>query len=151
MQYAEAVQCVRCFPVFAGLEPAMQKLVAFSSEYMVFDPGETLFGEGDPTDGAYLIDAGEVELLITTAAGPVVLACFGKNELLGETGIFCNTPRNAAARAVGRVRVLKIESEVFLQAVTSNASAALAVMRVLSRKLMVMTERYRQIATDGRV
>ena len=143
MQYADAVQVIRHTPILARLDPAMQKLLAFSSSYLVFHPGESLCREGEPSDGAYVIDEGEVEIVISVGPAEVVLGRQGKHQLFGEMGIFCNKPRSADVRAVGIVKVLKIESDVFLRAVTSNADAALAVMRILSEKLAAMTEVYR--------
>lgn len=144
MQYADAVQVIRRIPILARLDPAMQKLLAFSSTYLVFQPGELLCRDGEPSDAAYLIDDGEVEILLAIGATEVVLGRQGRNQLFGEMGIFCNRPRAASVRAVGLVKVLKIEAEVFLRAVTGNPDAALAVMRVLSEKLSAMTETYRR-------
>lgn len=142
MQYAEAFAVIRRIPIFRALSPGDQKLLAFSSAYLVFKAGEALFYEGDPTDSAYLVDDGVVEVCLRRDSEEIVLGQLGKNELVGEMGIIRNSPRSATVRAVGTVKVLRIEAEVFLHAVTSNPDAALGVMRHLSDKIAAITQRY---------
>lgn len=144
MQYAEAVRMIRLIPILARIEPAMQKLLAFSSTFLAFEPGEVVFREGEPSDAAYVIEDGEVELVLAVGGAEVVIDRYGRRQLFGEAGIFCDRPRTATVRAVGHVKVLKIEGEVFLRAVTGNPEAALAVMRMLSEKLAALTESYRR-------
>lgn len=139
MQYAEAVSVIRRIPMFAHVDPATQKLLAFSSAYQVFHPGEVLFRQGDPSDSVYLIDAGSVDVVIERDGRQVVVGQLGRHQLVGEMGIFRNAPRSATIVAAVEVRALRIDGDVFLRAVTGNPEAALSVMRILSEKLAVMT------------
>jgi CRP-like cAMP-binding protein len=145
VQYAEAFAVIRRIPIFRALSPGDQKLLAFSSAYLVFEAGEALFHEGDPTDSAYLVDDGLVEVCLHRGTEEIVLGQLGKNELVGEMGIIRNSPRSATVRAVGTVKVLRIDADVFLHAVTSNPDAALGVMRHLSDKIAAITQRYEAI------
>lgn len=145
MQYAEAVAVIRRIPMFSALGASDQKLLAFSSTYLVFEDGEVLFREGDPTDSAYLVDDGVVEVSLHRGDDELVLGRLGKNELVGEMGIIRNAKRSATVRAVGTVKVLRIEADVFLHAVTSNPEAALGVMRHLTEKIIAITQRYEEV------
>ena len=135
MELLREAECLRNVPMFAKLEPAKLKLLAFTSESTTFEDGEVLFHAGDPADCAYLIMEGEVDILAETDAGEYVVATLGKNRLFGELGIFNNAPRNATLRAKGHLEALRIADDMFLRLVTENPEVALDVMRQLSEKL----------------
>jgi CRP-like cAMP-binding protein len=145
VHYAEAVALLRSISVFAGLDPASLKLLAFSSTYLTFDDGETLCRQGEPGDSVFVIEEGEVEVAITVDGRPVHLATLRAHDLIGEMGVICNLPRTADVSARGPVKALKIEGDVFLQLVTANPDAALGVMRMLTERLMRFTELYERM------
>ena len=145
MHYAEAVALFRRIPVFASLDPASLKLLAFSSGYLTFNDGEALCHQGEPGDTVFVIDEGEVEVSIKVAGAPIRLAKLGKHDLFGEIAVICNLPRTADVCARGPLKVLQIEGDVFLQMVTANPDAALGVMRVLSERLMRFTALYERM------
>jgi CRP/FNR family cyclic AMP-dependent transcriptional regulator len=142
VDYPEAVVLLRRIPVFASLDSASLKLLAFSSSYLTFNDGEALCHQGEPGDSVFVIDEGEVEVTIRVDGAPVHLARLGKHDLFGEMAVICNLPRTADVRARGPLKVLQIEGDVFLQLVTANPDAALGVMRVLTERLMRFTELY---------
>lgn len=139
-QYSDLVALLRAVPLFAGLDPGKLKLLAFSSSTVTLADGETLILEGDAADAVYIIEAGEAEILVNVDQQDVRIGVFGKNWLVGELAAFLNEPRTATVRAVGKLKVLKIDAEVFLRIVSESPDVALNVMRILSRKLARMTE-----------
>jgi hypothetical protein len=50
-------EVLRRVPMFAEIEPAKLKLLAFMCERVGFDPGNRLMQQGDRADAAYLIIA----------------------------------------------------------------------------------------------
>jgi CRP/FNR family transcriptional regulator, cyclic AMP receptor protein len=143
VDYAEAVALLRRIPVFAKLDPASLKLLAFSSSHLTFSDGEALCHQGEPGSSVFVIDEGEVEVTVDVDGKSVHLATLGSHDLFGEMAVICNLPRAADVCARGPLKVLEIEGDVFLRLVTSNPDAALGVMRVLSERLMrVPTEIY---------
>ncbi len=158
MQYGDAITILRGIPLFCRLDMGKLKLLAFSSTTLRFEPGEELFREGDPADGAYVIENGEVEVLIGEPGREVRVGRLGRHELFGEMAILLNKTRTATIRAIQPLDVLKIDADVFLRLVTENPDAALAVMRSLSERLASLTSRFQHLerhgdrvpATDGR-
>jgi len=140
MQYTEAVAAIKRIPLFAGFDASTLKLLAFSSSYLTLRPGEVLFRQGDPSDSVYLVDDGEVEVVGYHEGHEVIIARLGRHQLLGEMGVFRSGPRTATLRAARETKLLRFEADIFLQLVTGNADAALAVMRNLSDKLAMSTE-----------
>jgi CRP/FNR family cyclic AMP-dependent transcriptional regulator len=139
-QYSDLVSLLRAVPLFAGLDPAKVKLLAFSSACLSLDDGEVLFYTGEAADAVYIIQEGEAEILVDAGRDEVHIGTLGRNWLLGELAAFRNQPRSATIRAVGRLRVLRIDADVFLRIVSENPQVALNVMRILSDKLARLTE-----------
>ena len=135
MSLKEEYEVLRRVPFFAEIEPAKLKLLAFMSERVAFDPGKRLFRQGDPGDAAYLIIAGEAEVIAETPAGPLVLATLGANEIVGEMAILGNVPRAATVSAKGRLITLRISKEPFMRMVREFPSMAVAMMQELAERL----------------
>ena len=135
MSLKEEYEVLRRVPFFAEIEPAKLKLLAFMSERVAFDPGKRLFRQGDPGDAAYLIIAGEAEVIAETPAGPLVLATLGTNEIVGEMAILGNVPRAATVRAKDRLITLRISKEPFMRMVREFPSMAVAMMQELAERL----------------
>ncbi len=135
MSLKEEYEVLRRVPFFAEIEPSKLKLLAFMSERVAFDPGMRLFRQGDQGDAAYLIIAGEAEVIAETPAGPLVLATLGANEIVGEMAILGNVPRAATVRAKGRLITLRISKEPFMRMVREFPSMAVAMMQELAERL----------------
>jgi CRP-like cAMP-binding protein len=132
--------------VFASLDTASLKLLAFSSSYLSLEDGEALCHQGDPGDSVFVIDEGEVEVSIVPAnAKRIRLAMLSRHDIFGEMAVICNQPRSADVHARGRIKVLKIEADVFLQLVTSDPTAARGMMRILAERLIRSTEQYQRL------
>ena len=136
MNIHENAEQLKKIPLLSGSDKAQLKLLAFTSEAIDFNPGEYLFKLGDHSDSVYVILKGEVDIVRDDDPHNIVLlATVGKNNVLGEMGVFQNLPRNASTVAKNHVQTLKIPTNRFLKLVTENPDAALEVMRQLSKKI----------------
>ena len=64
--------------------------------------GEIIFREGYPSDHAYVIEAGKVEIYRMNDDGSEVhIAFLEAGQMFGEYGVLDDAPRSASARAVG--------------------------------------------------
>lgn len=145
MEFSDAVQVLRGTPIFSKLDPARLKLLAFASQYLTFEEGEALFHVGESSDGAYLIDEGEVSILAEKDGHEVCVAVLGRHDLFGEMAILRNAPRVATVRAKGRLGVLRIDGDMFLRMVTEDPHVALAVMRILCDKIANTLESFEEM------
>ncbi len=55
MSIDDEVEILRGIPLFANIDPAKLKLMAFASERMIFKSGQSLFQQGDVGDSAYIL------------------------------------------------------------------------------------------------
>lgn len=145
----EEVEVLRRIPMFARIEPAKLKLLAFASERLTYEPSQELFHQGDPADAAYIIIDGEAEVVVDTPRGPLTVARLGRNDLIGEIGILCDVPRTASIRALSRLVTLKISKDLFFRMVTDFPAMGIEIMRVLAHRLEVTTAQLRE-AMAGR-
>ena len=135
MSLKQEFELLRRVPIFAEIEPAKLKLLAFMSERVGFDPGKRLMQQGELADAAYLIIEGHAEVIAETPGGPVILATVGANEIVGEMGILCNAPRNATVCAKDRLIALRISKEPFMRMVREFPNIAISIMLELAHRL----------------
>jgi CRP-like cAMP-binding protein len=135
MSLEQETELLRQYPIFSKLEPAMLKLLAFSSERLTFDAGQVMFRAGDMGDAAYVVIDGAVEISVPTPGGPIVVNQLGRHDIIGEIAIFGEVPRTATATATSRMEALKISKELFFKLIRENPDAALELIRVLAARL----------------
>jgi len=139
---------LRKVPMFAKLDTSKLRLLAFTSQLLTFDDAEILFEQGDPSDSAYLVMEGEVEVLAGAGDEVIIVGTLGSNQLVGEMGVLANAPRSATIRAHGLTRALRIEGDMFLDLLAENPSVALDVMRQLSEKLARSHKQFEQLQAE---
>jgi CRP/FNR family cyclic AMP-dependent transcriptional regulator len=135
MSLKQEFELLRRVPMFAEIEPAKLKLLAFMSERVAFDPGKQLMRQGDPADAAYLIIDGHADVIVETPAGPVIVATLGANETVGEMAILGDVPRNATVCAKNRLVALRISKDLFMRMVREFPTMAVSIMQELAQRL----------------
>lgn len=135
MNLEDTARALKSIPLFANLEPSRLKLLAFASDRLTFDDKEEVCHMGEVADSAYFIEDGRVDVTIEQNSKTIKLAELGSGELFGEMGLFLNTGRTATITAHGKLTVMKIDGDLFLNMVTQNPEAALGVMKSLSQRI----------------
>jgi CRP-like cAMP-binding protein len=145
MSLNEEVEMLRRIQLFAKVEPAKLKLLAFTSERAVFKADEILFHQGDAADSAYIIVAGEVAIDVESpGGGSTRVAKLGKDQIVGEIGILADVPRTATVTATAQTTTLKISKELFFRMVSDFPTMAVEVMRVLAHRMETTNALLRQ-------
>jgi CRP/FNR family transcriptional regulator, cyclic AMP receptor protein len=139
MSINDDVELLRRIPMFAKVEPAKLKLLAFTSERVTYSEGQDLFRQGDNSDAAYIIVEGTADVIVNSPKGPLTVAKLDKNEFIGDIGILCDVPRTATVRAATQLTTLKITKELFFRMVTDFPAMGVEVMRVLAHRLELTT------------
>jgi NADH:ubiquinone reductase (H+-translocating) len=78
-----------------------------------YEPGETVFEEGDSGDSFYIILAGEVEVLKRFGSDVQVVRRLGPGEYFGEMALLGRHPRSAGTRALTALDVLVLPGSDF--------------------------------------
>ena len=140
MKLEDEVELLRRIPLFAKIDPARLKLLAFASDRVTFDAGQDMFHQGDMGDAAYLVLEGNADILVDAPTGAIKVASVGKNALVGEIAILCDVPRNATVKPVTKLAALKITKEHFLRLITDFPEMAIEIMRVLAARISATNE-----------
>jgi CRP-like cAMP-binding protein len=148
MLLKDEVDLLKRVPLFANMEPAKLKLLAFTSDRMSFQPQQVLFRQGDDGDAAYVIMKGEVDIVAETPGGEIPLARVGENAIVGEIAILCEVPRTATVKAATRIDTLRIEKEHFLRLIREFPEIGIEVMRELADRLTRTTAELSQARTE---
>ena len=147
MSLNEEVEILRRVPLFARIEPSKLKLIAFTSERMVFEKDETLFRQGDMGDAAYIVLEGDADVLVDSKRGQIRVAGLGQNDIIGEIAILIDVPRTATVRAGTRLVTLRITKELFFRLITEFPQIAVEIMRELAVRLEKTTGDLRDAVT----
>ncbi len=135
MNLQEDVDLLRNVPLFRNIDAAKLKLLAFTSERLTFGAGENLFLQGDHGDAAYIIVAGQADVVIDTPAGPITVATVKETDFVGEIAILCDVPRTATVTAKSELITLRISKDVFFQLIMQFPQMSVELMRELASRL----------------
>lgn len=144
MSIDKEVEILRQIPLFANIEPVKLKLMAFASERITFQVGQSLFQHGDEGDAAYIIVDGEADVLVDTPTGPLRVAKVKRNDIVGEIAILCDVPRTATVTVTQELTTLRITKDLFFRMVTDFPEMGVEVMRVLAHRLEQTTAQLRE-------
>ncbi|RAU22832.1 hypothetical protein CU669_05440 [Paramagnetospirillum kuznetsovii] len=80
---------------------------------LVFQAGDIIFEEGDPSETAFIIRSGAVDIVKRNPGGDVVLVRLTAPKAFGELSLIDNSPRSAAAIAAEKTELMVITAEKF--------------------------------------
>ena len=112
-----------------------------SSTKRQFKKGEILIREGERGDCAYVIENGNVEILVQREGQPIQIGIRGPGSLIGEMAMIDDKPRTATVRAVDDCDVLEITREDFGRRVEAADPVLKMVMRVITTRYRDMIGR----------
>ncbi|HJQ57487.1 MAG TPA: cyclic nucleotide-binding domain-containing protein [Vineibacter sp.] len=135
MSIHEEVEMLKSVPIFAKMEPARLKLIAFTSDRLTFDAGQELCHQGDIGDAMYVILSGSADVLRDSPSGPIKVAELKRKAFVGEMAILSDQPRNATVTAHEKLTVLKIPKEMFFRLIDEVPQMAIEIMRELAHRV----------------
>jgi CRP/FNR family transcriptional regulator, cyclic AMP receptor protein len=97
--------------------------------------GETIFSQGSPSDCAFIINSGSVEIIENTSKGQKVIGQLTENEIFGEMGLIDGKPRSATVRALEDSVVFIMTQVSFDKLAREKPEALLPILKVLSGRL----------------
>ena len=129
------VDLLRRVPLFAGIEPARLKLLAYTSDVVTYRENQVLFKRGDVGDAAYVIIKGDAEVIVPSNGGDIPIAILHDGDFVGEIAILCDTPRTATVRAKSELKALRIRKEPFFELLHQFPEMAVEMTRLLAERL----------------
>lgn len=115
----------------------------------IYHPGEVIIRQGQIGDCMYVIQEGQVEVLIEEDGGEVLLAVRGEGDFVGEMAIFEQEVRSATVRAIGEVRALTVDKKTFLRRIHQDPSLAYRIVQVMSGRIRELSNEIAHLKAVG--
>jgi len=98
-------------------------------------PGQVICCEGEPGDVMFLIRSGHAAIVKGSFDAPIVLACRGAGEFIGEMALLENLPRSASVVALDEVYLYHVTRDDFQRMLSHSTKLDIGMLRKLSSRL----------------
>lgn len=98
------------------------RVMAIGADQRAVRQGERLFSEGDPSDGGYVVQRGNLKIFSSDDEVRAVLA--GPGALVGESALIVDAPWRNSAEATEDSSVIRITRTLFHRVLESDPDAA---------------------------
>lgn len=106
----------------------------------VWKDGEIFFRAGETGDDMYVIQQGQVEVLVERDGRQTRVAVLGPGDILGEMAIFEREPRSATVRAIGEVRAITVDKKNLLSRISEDPTLAFRLIKTLSKRVRELND-----------
>jgi predicted MFS family arabinose efflux permease len=127
----ERIELLQANPIFGPLPPAATEHLAVKLVPVSVAAGDTVFRQGDHGDRFYVVEDGRCEIAID---GEKVADAW-PGETFGEIALLRDVPRTATVTAVDDTKLLALERDDFIAAVTGHAPSREAADAVVGARL----------------
>jgi len=122
--------------IFSILTESELEFLAGRSVLRRFSAGEIVFGEGEPCNGLYVVESGQVRIFKTSSAGrEQVLSIDGPGSSIAELPVFDGGTYPASAMAIGDATLLFVGKPDFQALFLAHPQVGLKVLRVVGGRL----------------
>lgn len=97
--------------------------------------GEVLFRKDERSDGVWMLQAGQVSIVVGSGATATRLATFGPGQFVGEMGFIDGNTRSATVTADTAVEAALLDANAVAALVRDEPEAALKITRNIAREL----------------
>jgi signal transduction histidine kinase len=129
--------------LFGGLLTGELHELDQTAQLRIYSAGSSIFREGDPGDGLYVIAEGRVQIACWVGQDERrVLSTLGPGEFFGEMAVLDEQTRSATALAETEVRTHFVPREDLLKALEGNPRLAVRLVKEFSLRLRDFNHRY---------
>ena len=127
--------------LFVGMEEQHLRELSGIAMVVSYKRRATIFSEGDPGNGFYLVKEGKVKIFMISPDGKEqILHIFGPGDPFGEVPVFAGQSFPAHAVALENSRLVFLPRGDFVALVAANPALALNLLAVLSQRLRQFTK-----------
>jgi small-conductance mechanosensitive channel/CRP-like cAMP-binding protein len=148
---ARRMNALRCVDFFAPLGEDCLGRLAGLARTRLYGDGETVIRQGTPGEELFIIQQGEVAILLDRAgSNPVEVARLGPRSFFGEMSLLTGEPRTATVRATRPCELLVVDKLAFAQMLDSFPELLERITEVIANRQAGLTsKRDEAIAADG--
>jgi CRP-like cAMP-binding protein len=109
----------------------LQALMALDEAPLKLEPGQAIFGEGEPGHAMFIVRTGSVDLRI----GDVVVETVEQGGIFGEMALVDPAPRSATAVAGPDCSLVMVDGHSFNDLLRRVPGLGIEIMKVMARRL----------------
>lgn len=122
--------------VFGTLDESALREVETELEWLRLPGGSTLFKEGDPGDGLYIVLSGRLRIAVEAQGGePDLIGEVGRGEIVGEMAMLIGEERMSTVHAVRDTELVKFSNEACLRVAEKHPRLLLRIAKVIAKRL----------------
>jgi CRP-like cAMP-binding protein len=122
-------------PLFAQMDDAKLRMLAFASERVSVPEGEYLYRQGDKADASYVIVEGKVSIIHEDEDGAHEILVLKEGDLVGELSLFTDEPCLTSAKALAPLQLLRISKGIHLRMQQEFPDISVGMTRILAEAL----------------
>ena len=135
-EIVSAKQILKATPLFAALDEPEVNSLASRCAIRPYSPGETLFLEGEPCNGLYIVVSGRVRIFKTSTNGrEQVLTVEGPGASVAELPVFDGGSYPASGSAIEKTEVLFISRADLRAICLEKPEVSLKMLQVVGKRL----------------
>jgi uncharacterized membrane protein len=104
------------------------------------EPGEAIFNKGDEAEYLYIVEEGEVDIVVPARGEELIVATFQAGSFFGEMAVFDKGPRSASARASARTKLICLPLHAVAATLDGNPEASRRFLGVIIQRLRAADE-----------
>jgi CRP-like cAMP-binding protein len=132
---------------FKRLSPVDLMTIVTSGQVKTYEPGTTLFFEGDPCAGMYVLLKGKVDLRKTGPEGQVtILNSIHPVIMFNEVPVLDGGANPVTAVAIEKTSIWHVGCERFQSIITQYPQLAIGLLKVMARRNRVMMAHYADLS-----
>ena len=105
-----------------------------------YEDGEIIIQQGDEGNCMYVIQEGQVEVILENEGQEIKVGVRDPGEFIGEMAIFDRDVRSATIRSLGQSRVLTVDKKNFLRRVHEDPSLAFRLVEIMYKRIRELGE-----------
>jgi CRP/FNR family transcriptional regulator len=141
------IEILAAAPIFDGLTGEELDRIREIAVDRFYDRGRTVFFEGDPGDGFYVVVDGKIKIYKMSPEGKEkILHIYGPGQPFGEVPVFAGKRFPANAQALVKCHLLFFPRSDFVRLISDQPSLALNMLAVLSGRLRQFTTQIENLA-----
>jgi NTE family protein len=138
-------QRLRAIPFFRNLPADALEAITTGLQLESYERGTVVFRKGDPSDAMYLVESGQVDVILdggsVVEASDEPLASLGPGSFVGELGLLLDEPRSATLVVINDAELWALRRTELDALLEQHPAVAIDVTRELGRRLVATNRR----------
>ena len=116
----------------------------------LYQDGQIIIRQGELGNNMYVIQDGQVEVILETGDQEIQLDVHGPGAFFGEMAIFDRDVRSATVRALGEVRILTVDKKNLMRRVHEDPSLAFRLVETMSQRIRELVDKVARLESEER-